>query len=361
MSKATLVMGSMLFALGALELALRTIAPSHLAGSTRRFELDPDLIYRLRPRATVTWSSAEFTETSHTNSIGLRGGEIDPGSYGERILAIGDSFTYGHGVQDDETYPAVLERRLRASGRDVVVLNAGVPGYSTDQSYAYFLREGAALHPDLVLVGIHCSDISDNYESPLFDVIDGTLVRRDARRSRMYRLGSILDAIPALVQESRIFDTLVASFDWHDGAPERPAVADLDAWSRAKIRLEVRDLEARGTATHTAIAAVLMPCKKTLAGEVPDPYGDLASDLSGAGVPVIDAAPAMRRIHGDLAALFFRDDPHLNAGGYEALAEVVASVIEDRVPQTPSDRYGLRSAGTQSSDGFVRSTVSGPN
>ena len=46
-----------------------------------------------------------------TNSLGLRGGEIrDDGS--TRILALGDSCTWGWRVEENESYPAVLEARL---------------------------------------------------------------------------------------------------------------------------------------------------------------------------------------------------------------------------------------------------------
>ena len=54
----------------------------------------------------------------------------------------------------------VLEgvRRLRARGRDVTVQNAGVPGYSTDQAYAYFVRDGAALASKSLLERLDASD-----------------------------------------------------------------------------------------------------------------------------------------------------------------------------------------------------------
>src|SRR6185436_19517966 len=205
----SLVAVSAAVALGVLEVGLRLCGIGSAAGSSARFELDPDLIYRLRAANVVRWSTAEFTETSHTNALGMRGGEVGPKAAGEtRVLALGDSFTYGHGVQDDEAYPAVLERELRGSVPGVRVLNAGVPGYSTDQSYTYFLRDGAALAPDLLLVGVHCSDISDNYESSLYDVTDGRLVRRDPTHTRMYQLGSVVGLIPSVVRQSRLFDVL---------------------------------------------------------------------------------------------------------------------------------------------------------
>lgn len=323
--RATLVVAALIVGLGAVEALLRAFVPAMAAGSAARFELDRDLIYRLRPANVVAWSSPEFTEVSHVNARGLRGAALAPkGPATRRILAVGDSFTFGHGVQDDEAYPAVAERLLRAHGHDVQVLNAGVPGYNTDQAYGWTLRDGLALAPDLLLVGVHCSDVSDNYESSLYDVVDGRLVRRATTATRMYRLGAIVNVIPPVVRTSRTFDVLVASFDWHDAPSVRPAVADLDAWSFAKMRLAIGDLATR----VPAIATVLMPCKKALAGG-PDPYGTLAHDLRAAGVPVMDGMRAFHDAVPDPAALFFHDDPHLNAEGNRVLASTVAAFVEE--------------------------------
>jgi hypothetical protein len=327
-----LLAASMVCGLGLLELGLRAFVTVPAAGSSARFALDPDLIYRLQPENAVTWSSAEFTETSHTNALGMRGtAEVGLKRPGElRVLAVGDSFTYGHGVEDDQTYPAVLERLLRERGRDARVLNAGVPGYSTDQEYTYVVRDGLALAPDLLLLGVHCSDVSDNYESSLFDVTDGRLVRRGAGSTRMYQLGSVVGAIPSWVRRTRTFDLLVATFDWHDPTPARPAVADLDAWSYEKMRLEITELAMRAGARDTRLAVVLMPCKKMLDPGAPDPYGPLAANLAAAGVPVLTSMPALRATAPDVAALFFRADPHLNARGDRELAGAIADFVEER-------------------------------
>lgn len=58
----------------------------------------------------------------------------------ERVLVLGDSFAYGHGVSDAQAWPALLERSWRAAGQPVQVDNAGVPATSTDQQFARFKR-----------------------------------------------------------------------------------------------------------------------------------------------------------------------------------------------------------------------------
>jgi acyl-CoA thioesterase I len=54
-----------------------------------------------------------------------------PTAEGLLIVAMGDSLTEGLGVDMDQTYPAQLERKLRANGYAVTVVNAGVSGETT--------------------------------------------------------------------------------------------------------------------------------------------------------------------------------------------------------------------------------------
>ena len=51
-----------------------------------------------------------------------------------RIVALGDSNTYGYGVERDQTYPAQLEKVLQAKGYDVTVKNSGVNGDMTAET-----------------------------------------------------------------------------------------------------------------------------------------------------------------------------------------------------------------------------------
>lgn len=98
-----------------------------------------------------------------TNSVGLRNTEeiIEDASV-FRILAIGDSFTYGYYVHNQETWPARLEETLnqRLTAR-VQVLNAGLPGYTIEDELAYLRDKGLALSPDLVILGVYTNDIMD--------------------------------------------------------------------------------------------------------------------------------------------------------------------------------------------------------
>jgi hypothetical protein len=69
-----------------------------------------------------------YKVTVSTDAAGMRQNGAGPRPSGTAILAVGDSFTFGLEVHDDETWPARLERLLERP-----VFNAGVFGYGLDQ------------------------------------------------------------------------------------------------------------------------------------------------------------------------------------------------------------------------------------
>jgi len=71
------------------------------------------------------------------------------------IVAYGDSGVYGKGVARNETYPAQLERMLRAKGYDVTVTNAGVNGRTSADAVADLGSVGKA---DVVIVQFGVND-----------------------------------------------------------------------------------------------------------------------------------------------------------------------------------------------------------
>src|SRR5439155_1571974 len=69
-----------------------------------------------------------------------------------RILGIGDSFTFGYGIKDEDTFLHGLQLRLNArppGKRHYETLNAGVGGYNTRDEILYLEHRWLALDPDL--------------------------------------------------------------------------------------------------------------------------------------------------------------------------------------------------------------------
>ncbi len=95
-----------------------------------------------------------------------------------RILAVGDSFTFGDGVRDKETWPSALERKLKRP-----VLNAGVYGYGVDQSFLRASKLIREFHPRTVIFSLIDDDIQraehtvlGGNPKPHFILQDGLLV-----------------------------------------------------------------------------------------------------------------------------------------------------------------------------------------
>jgi sugar phosphate isomerase/epimerase len=97
------------------------------------------------------------------NSEGFRDREFvipkAPGTY--RILTLGDSFTWGAGLDVHETIPKQLEAKLNAgseTGR-FEVINGAIPGYNTLEEMRLLKKRGLKYDPDMVLLIYNLNDI----------------------------------------------------------------------------------------------------------------------------------------------------------------------------------------------------------
>ena len=87
------------------------------------------------------------------DSEGFRGPEIDPAHARCRILAIGDSCTFGTALGEQYPYPRVVERALARAGRPVEVINAGVEGYGP-KNVLLRIEELRRLKPEITTIYI---------------------------------------------------------------------------------------------------------------------------------------------------------------------------------------------------------------
>ena len=138
------------------------------------------LFMELIPHFQGTLRESEFETSIHINSSGYRQAEFEPHKDAQqRILVVGDSFTFGYGVGEEESYPRVLERELaqvRTGSRrsPIEVINAGVPAWWLDAYYLYLKEYGLKLQPDLVLLGLF---IGNDIDGP--DAQNATWLRVD--------------------------------------------------------------------------------------------------------------------------------------------------------------------------------------
>lgn len=166
----TLLTAAVITALLVAELLLKLVAPQNCyvyPFPKGMFQEENETCYGLTPDFTGKITTSEFSTRMSTNSNGLAGSkdynyEKPPDTI--RILGLGDSFQFGVGVEQNETYLSILEESLNrnAGGKRHEILNYGVPGYATRQELRYFEKEGKKYRPDVVLVSFFVNDLAEN-------------------------------------------------------------------------------------------------------------------------------------------------------------------------------------------------------
>jgi len=102
--------------------------------------------YTVRNELTPEW----FRDTDHPLAKA-------PGTY--RIAWIGDSFTFGQGVHEQDTFVRRVERALTTRMQDrPEAMNFGVCGYCTQQEVTCYEQSAARYEPDLVIVTMVYND-----------------------------------------------------------------------------------------------------------------------------------------------------------------------------------------------------------
>lgn len=285
-----------------------------------------------------------------TNASGFRDVDHDevktPGTY--RVLVLGDSYVAGAAVAENATFTALLESRLRAAGRNVEVINAGIPAWSTDQELRYYLLEGYRYHADLVLLAAVPNDLRENVGKAFRD---GGPPLRPTLRDRALWLALNYSAIAGWLGELYGFNdsflilqrTYAFSFplggricDDYDLLHEPPAPPVLAA--RTMFEGLVQSLHAATQARGSLLAVTALPIKLEFLGPtpfhalvLPGLFSRYVRDFAGRErVPFVNLFTPLRRQPRPLA--FFQENEfHFNEAGHRFVADQLASWILARL------------------------------
>ncbi len=170
-ANALLLLATLIVLVVAAEVTLRLVYHPEFLGSVIRY--DPLLGWSLIPGASLVSvdSQRDFRYRIDVNSLGLREREIEiekPAGL-RRVLVLGDSFAFGVGLKQGERFSELLQESVPD---DVQVINAGVPGWGTDQEMLFYETALRRLEPDLVvLTFLAQNDVANNaLRGPLIEV-----------------------------------------------------------------------------------------------------------------------------------------------------------------------------------------------
>ena len=126
------------------EVFLRITKPG-LTDIWKIMQYDKHIIRRPKPNiknASINGLSGEFCYIANTDINGFRLSTSELKTKLKKILILGDSMTFGHGINDDETYPAYLNKFQSK----YTFINGGFHGCSPDSYYTYLLQNREKLH-----------------------------------------------------------------------------------------------------------------------------------------------------------------------------------------------------------------------
>ncbi len=167
------------------EILIRIIAPQEIMFP--RWEYSARYGSVFPPQTVVTHQCPgrwRFVYT--TNRFGNRGEaiEIEESAEKRNIVVLGDSFSFGTGVNDGEEYPAVLGRKL---GGGYNVINISLAGWGLTQQLRRYHDFGRSYRPETVILQFSANDLLDNFVNRVADVAEGQLYYRNTDRTKSRR------------------------------------------------------------------------------------------------------------------------------------------------------------------------------
>ena len=291
----------------------------------------------LQPGASCQRQSRDFKVTYQINSLGLRNKEIGLEKKGERrILMLGDSFTEGTGVKQEETFSAILAKEM-----GIEVINAGISGYSTLHEYLWLKERGFKLQPDLVVLNINETDLVEAAKyHQIWEKHDFGNLGPELNKSQIDRvllLNLIRNQLASLRQQGGKPKTTVfiASAGTDEEAVKqywqlvRSDIERINFFARGKnVPLLVawqphghqvsQAAWSEGRLTHGFMLGRMYPT------EMPTLLNNLAQEV---GFKFVDLSPAFKAT--DAARLYFPYDGHWTAEGHRLVAETLKEKVYD--------------------------------
>ena len=115
--------------------------------------------YKCKPNQKGTYT---LDKPVYTNSFGFRDYDWEmPKPEGRiRLMCLGDSITFGNAVRSEDTYPNILEKKLKKINQNIEVINCSAGGWDTYMEDDFFKEEGVNYQPDILIIGFYPNDFT---------------------------------------------------------------------------------------------------------------------------------------------------------------------------------------------------------
>lgn len=339
---------SVVFALGAMEVVARIMfpAPAPWLYPQIRYRADPALVFSLVP------NQAGFTadQSAAINERGFRGPVVPYARTqgATRILFLGDSITFGYGVEERDGFTNRTADLLAQHGLRTETINSAVPSYNSEQEITFLKNEGFRYKPDWVVVGICWNDI--NEKNGVRVSRNGALIEEASDDTSL--TGRLWDSrigfeLRNLVKRSRLLYSAMRGLRAVSGGaqPESHdtfrsdvlAGRDSEKVSRGWTRMQADMHRLAQLSKQYGFRPLLVAFPMSLSVDGTHPHSAYPARLKEIAqreqLPMIDLHPIYQAQFKGHESLFLAyDADHPNAAGHLLAAQAVADYIKAALP-----------------------------
>jgi len=305
------------------------------AHSTDPYLPDPKLWYVIRPGTDFVLQLPDSNFRIKTNlnfaGAGFRGGTVGGPAWG---VAVGDSFTFGLGVDQETTWIAQL---TKLSQREIV--NLGVPGWGPQQYTRTLEQYGIPLHPKIVFYCLYSNDIGN---ALVFAKNDGHFNKFSFREfmrlhSVTFNLFRGLRRAKKLIQD---LDLGEIGFKFSKQNLKDRIIADSERFPRGwpLTRREIEIAYQESQRSHAIFVLLYFPSKEEVYWKAIkekersfESFDDLTDQLrkttldfcQSSGLLCIDLTPALKKRANQREVVYFPVNNHWNGSGNRIVAEEI--------------------------------------
>jgi hypothetical protein len=334
---------SLAVSLGMAELALRLINPPIAWRLTPIHQPSPVLAWELIPSA---FGVGSVGEKIRINAAGYRDDAAHPKDKPDqrmRIICVGDSFTFGMGVDLQDTFAKKLEAKLNRAGKRCEVLNFGVIAYQMWNHVEVIKRKALSYHPDLIVLALFFDDLavslpprdangrcqgydldqSIHYQPTTSVALNNFIKNISAYYENKYRYKRGHDFLKSIEGRKKL---------WGPSHPESIHYQILAGTAERHVYQEFSQaLATIGNLTkdhHIEIVVVLIPD----AVQVNDPHRQAVNavvrgECVNLGLPFLDITPIFEKQNDLMSLYLFPLDGHTSAKGHQLIAEALSQHI----------------------------------
>ena len=268
-----------------------------------------------------------------SNSLGLRDDEYPLVTKNFRILAVGDSFTYGLKLTNASSWPKLTEKYLHEDGfKDIEVLNAGRPNTDTEFQYTLFTKYMSQYKPNMVIISFIINDCSDtcsncgavDLKKELDNIIKGSKKWYSSRLLTMIRLAYY-----------KYFLTKITMHDYFKSYEQKNS-KEFRSCKNAFLKFKKASEE-----MHFKLVVVIYPLIYKLGQNYPflPIHNKMLEFFKTAGIETYDLTPAFDG-NRDIDLWIQGTDSHPNRKANMIAAKRIAEIIKSHISPTKQN-HGL--------------------